>query len=56
MDEATLAKYQPVIGLEVHAQLLTHSKMYSADENEYGVAPNTNLSVLPSATPAPCPR
>ena len=46
MKESILAKYQPVIGLEVHAQLLTHSKMYSADENEYGAAPNTNLSVI----------
>ena len=56
MDEATLAKYQPVIGLEVHAQLLTHSKMYSADENEYGVAPNTNLSVITLAHPGTLPK
>ena len=56
MDEATLAKYQPVIGLEVHAQLLTHSKMYSSDENEYGVAPNTNLSVITLGHPGTLPR
>ena len=55
MDEATLAKYQPVIGLEVHAQLLTHSKMYSSDENEYGVAPNTNLSVITLGHPGTLP-
>ena len=56
MDEATLAKYQPVIGLEVHAQLLTHSKMYSSDENEYGVAPNTNLSVITLGHPGTLPK
>ncbi len=51
-----IAKYQPVIGLEVHAQLLTHSKMYSADENEYGVAPNTNLSVITLGHPGTLPK
>ncbi|NML64169.1 Asp-tRNA(Asn)/Glu-tRNA(Gln) amidotransferase subunit GatB [Hymenobacter sp. RP-2-7] len=56
MDDATLASYQPVIGLEVHAQLLTHSKMYSADENEYGSLPNTNLSVITLAHPGTLPR
>lgn len=56
MDEAILAQYQPVIGLEVHAQLLTRSKMYSSDENEYGVAPNTNLSVITLGHPGTLPR
>ncbi len=56
MDEALIAKYQPVIGLEVHAQLLTRSKMYSSDENEYGVAPNTNLSVITLAHPGTLPK
>ena len=56
MDDALLASYQPVIGLEVHAQLLTHSKMYSADENEYGSLPNTNLSVITLGHPGTLPR
>ncbi|OGX90940.1 Asp-tRNA(Asn)/Glu-tRNA(Gln) amidotransferase subunit GatB [Hymenobacter coccineus] len=56
MDDALLAKYQPVIGLEVHAQLLTRSKMYSSDENEYGVAPNTNLSVITLGHPGTLPK
>jgi len=56
MEETLLSKYQPVIGLEVHAQLLTRSKMYSADENEYGVAPNTNLSVITLGHPGTLPR
>ncbi|AYA36311.1 Asp-tRNA(Asn)/Glu-tRNA(Gln) amidotransferase subunit GatB [Hymenobacter oligotrophus] len=56
MDENTKAKYQPVIGLEVHAQLLTRSKMYSADENEYGAMPNSNLSVITLGHPGTLPR
>ncbi|UOG72783.1 Asp-tRNA(Asn)/Glu-tRNA(Gln) amidotransferase subunit GatB [Hymenobacter tibetensis] len=56
MDESIKAKYQPVIGLEVHAQLLTHSKMYSSDENEYGAMPNNNLSVITLGHPGTLPR
>ena len=56
MDETTKAKYQPVIGLEVHAQLLTHSKMYSSDENEYGSLPNNNLSVITLGHPGTLPK
>ena len=32
-------KYEVVIGLEVHAQLLTKTKAYSSDENIYGKLP-----------------
>ncbi|RTQ45615.1 Asp-tRNA(Asn)/Glu-tRNA(Gln) amidotransferase subunit GatB [Hymenobacter gummosus] len=56
MDESIKSKYQPVIGLEVHAQLLTRSKMYSADENEYGALPNSNLSVITLGHPGTLPR
>ena len=41
MDKAIRDKYQAIIGLEVHAQLLTESKAYSSDSTEYGVMPNT---------------
>jgi len=56
MDESIKSKYQPVIGLEVHAQLLTRSKMYSSDENEYGALPNNNLSVITLGHPGTLPR
>ena len=36
--------YEVVIGLEVHAQLLTKTKAYSNDENIYGAIPNTKTS------------
>lgn len=49
-------KYQAVIGLEVHAQMLTKSKAYSNDKNEYGSAPNTNVSVITLGHPGTLPR
>jgi aspartyl-tRNA(Asn)/glutamyl-tRNA(Gln) amidotransferase subunit B len=49
-------KYTAVIGLEVHIQLLTKSKMYSNDINEYGALPNTNVSVTSLGHPGTLPR
>ncbi|TNF30348.1 MAG: Asp-tRNA(Asn)/Glu-tRNA(Gln) amidotransferase subunit GatB [Bacteroidetes bacterium] len=49
-------KYQAVIGLEVHAQLLTESKAYSSDSTEYGGMPNTNVSVITLGHPGTLPR
>jgi aspartyl-tRNA(Asn)/glutamyl-tRNA(Gln) amidotransferase subunit B len=50
-----LAKYQPVIGLEVHVQLLTRSKAFCGCRNEYGGEPNTHVCPvclgLPGALP-----
>ena len=49
-------KYEEVIGLEVHVQLLTNTKAYSSDRNEYGALPNTNISVINLAHPGTLPR
>jgi aspartyl-tRNA(Asn)/glutamyl-tRNA(Gln) amidotransferase subunit B len=50
-----LAKYQPVIGLEVHVQLLTESKAFCGCVNQYGGDPNTHVCPtclgLPGALP-----
>lgn len=48
-------KYELVIGLEVHAQLLTASKAYSNDKNEYGAPPNSNVSVVTLGHPGTLP-
>ncbi|MFD2999020.1 Asp-tRNA(Asn)/Glu-tRNA(Gln) amidotransferase subunit GatB [Pontibacter toksunensis] len=56
MDKEIKDKYQAVIGLEVHAQLLTESKAYAADSTEYGMLPNTNLSVITLGHPGTLPR
>ena len=50
-----LARYQPVIGLEVHVQLLTATKNFCGCRNEYGGDPNTHTCPvclgLPGALP-----
>ncbi len=50
-----LAKYQPVIGLEVHVQLLTESKAFCGCVNKYGGEPNAHVCPtclgLPGALP-----
>lgn len=48
-------KYEMVIGLEVHAQLLTRTKAYSADVNEYGELPNRNVSEVTLGLPGALP-
>ncbi|MGA9908058.1 MAG: Asp-tRNA(Asn)/Glu-tRNA(Gln) amidotransferase GatCAB subunit B, partial [Candidatus Sulfotelmatobacter sp.] len=35
--------YEPVIGLEVHVQLLTASKIFCSCSTRFGAAPNTNV-------------
>jgi aspartyl-tRNA(Asn)/glutamyl-tRNA(Gln) amidotransferase subunit B len=49
-------KYEAVIGLECHIQLLTKTKMYSNDIAEYGALPNTNVSVISLGHPGTLPR
>src|SRR5579875_2142304 len=55
VDPGVLAKYQPVIGLEVHVQLLTKTKAFCGCKNEYGGEPNTHVCPvclgLPGALP-----
>ncbi len=48
-------KYELVVGLEVHAQLITNSKAYSSDPNAYGDHPNTNVSVVTLGHPGTLP-
>lgn len=47
--------FEPVIGLEVHAQLLTHSKAFSPAATEFGPAPNTNTDPIVLAHPGTLP-
>jgi aspartyl-tRNA(Asn)/glutamyl-tRNA(Gln) amidotransferase subunit B len=41
--EALRAKYEPVIGLEVHAQLKTQSKIFCTCATTFGAGPNTQV-------------
>ena len=47
--------YEPVIGLEIHAQLLTDTKIFCGCSTRFGAAPNTNVCPvclgLPGALP-----
>jgi aspartyl-tRNA(Asn)/glutamyl-tRNA(Gln) amidotransferase subunit B len=56
MEKSIRDKYTLVVGLEVHAQLLTKSKIYNTDSNVFGSAPNTNVSVITLAHPGTLPK
>ena len=50
-----LSDYQPVIGLEVHAQLLTHSKLFSTAGVAFGAEPNTHTTPVCLGFPGALP-
>ncbi len=56
LTESGPAQYEAVIGLEVHCQLLTHSKIFAADANAFGAEPNTNISVITLGHPGTLPK
>ncbi|WP_018630508.1 Asp-tRNA(Asn)/Glu-tRNA(Gln) amidotransferase subunit GatB [Niabella aurantiaca] len=49
-------KYEIVIGLEVHAQLLTESKLFCGDSIAFGAEPNTHVSPVTLAHPGSLPK
>lgn len=49
-------KYEAVIGLEVHAQLRTKSKLFAGDAAAFGAAPNTHVSPITLGHPGTLPR
>jgi aspartyl-tRNA(Asn)/glutamyl-tRNA(Gln) amidotransferase subunit B len=51
-----MTQYQTVIGLEVHIQLSTASKMFCSDSTQFGAAPNTQVSAISLAHPGTLPR
>jgi len=48
-------QYEAVIGLEVHAQLATVSKLFSGDSTAFGAAPNTHVSPITLGHPGTLP-
>ena len=48
-------KYEVVIGLEVHAQVLSKSKLFSSSATKFGAEPNTQVSLVDSAFPGMLP-
>ena len=49
------AKYEPVIGLEVHVQLLTESKIFCSCSTRFGATPNTNVCPVCLGMPGSLP-
>jgi aspartyl-tRNA(Asn)/glutamyl-tRNA(Gln) amidotransferase subunit B len=48
-------KYEVVIGLEVHAQVLSKSKLFSTSPTKFGAEPNTQVSLVDAAFPGMLP-
>jgi aspartyl-tRNA(Asn)/glutamyl-tRNA(Gln) amidotransferase subunit B len=56
MDDQSGSPYEAVIGLEVHAQLRTHSKLFAGDSTRFGNPPNTQVSPITLGHPGTLPR
>ena len=54
-DPETVAKYEPVIGLEVHVQLGTKTKLFSASSTDFGNPPNTQTDPVTLGLPGALP-
>jgi len=48
-------EYEVVIGLEVHAQVLSDSKLFSSSPTKFGAEPNTQVSLVDAAFPGMLP-
>ena len=55
MNKESYEKYEPVIGLEIHAQLLTESKAFCSSSSRFGSSPNTNTDPVTLAHPGTLP-
>lgn len=53
--EKALELFEPVIGLEVHVELNTRTKMFSSAPNDFGSDPNTNLTPVCLGLPGSLP-
>ena len=53
--EGRTGKWEVVIGLETHAQIIAKSKLFSATATEFGAAPNTQVSPVDAAFPGMLP-
>ncbi len=55
MAEIIYEDWEPVIGLEIHVQLNTKSKIFSSAPNRFGDEPNTNIGIVDTGQPGSLP-
>ncbi len=55
MTHIPYEEWEPVIGLEIHAQLKTRSKIFARSPNRFGNEPNTNIEVVDTGQPGALP-
>lgn len=56
VSESVLNKYELVVGLEVHAQLSTNTKIFSSDPAHFGAEPNRHTSPVSLGLPGTLPK
>lgn len=54
--EGKTGKWEVVIGLEIHAQIISKSKLFSGSSTLFGSEPNTNVSFIDAGLPGVLPR
>lgn len=55
IDPSIFEDYEAVIGLEIHVQLNTKSKLFSSAANHFGDEPNTNITEICTGQPGALP-
>src|SRR6201991_2926927 len=53
--EGKTGKWEVILGLEVHAQVISKSKLFSGAATEFGAEPNTQVSLVDAAFPGMLP-
>ncbi len=48
-------EWEVIIGLEVHAQVVSHAKLFSGAPNDFGAEPNHNVALIDAAMPGMLP-
>lgn len=56
LEKTVSDKYELVVGLEIHAQLSTLSKIFSSDSAAFGAEPNHHISAISLGHPGTLPR
>ena len=53
--QGKFSKWETVIGLEIHAQVKSNSKLFSSSSTKFGSSPNSQVSLVDAAMPGMLP-